>query len=117
MKSEIFNRSLVISLKEKIRIKTSIVSLHFHVFMSIINEILDHQFHSKTVKWELIHLETTENSDDDITVDKICCLSREFGLSPTWLICGIGTMFDPKIKMHKYDENHSEDEVNHGMAV
>lgn len=58
-----------------------------------------------------------ENGDNDITVDKICCLSREFGLSPTWLICGIGCMFDPKIKMHKYEEDASEKETDHGIAI
>lgn len=59
-----------------------------------------------------------ENGDNDITVDKVYALSKEFGLSPTWLICGIGCMFDPKIKTHKYEEDSSEEnEISHDIAV
>lgn len=58
-----------------------------------------------------------ENGDNDITVDKICCLSKEFGLSPTWLICGIGGMFDPKIKMQKEDQDWSDHDLKHELAV
>ena len=58
-----------------------------------------------------------ENGDNDITVDKIYCLSQEFGLSPTWLICGIGCMFDPKIKTHKLDEETMQEEVDHDLAM
>ncbi|MFM6976967.1 MAG: helix-turn-helix domain-containing protein [Sphingobacteriaceae bacterium] len=58
-----------------------------------------------------------ENGDNDITVDKIQCLSKEFGLSPTWLICGIGCMFDPKIKTQKTDEDLISDEIDHDLAM
>lgn len=57
-----------------------------------------------------------ENGDNDITVDKVYSLSKEFGLSPTWLICGIGCMFDPKIKMQK-SKDWKHDEMNHDLAV
>lgn len=59
-----------------------------------------------------------ENGDNDITVDKVFALSKEFGLSPTWLICGIGSMFDPKIKMHQNGEEWEESDIDHhDMAV
>ena len=52
-----------------------------------------------------------ENGDNDITVDKIQCLSKEFGLSPTWLVCGIGSMFEPKIKTQKIYNDYLIDEI------
>jgi len=52
-----------------------------------------------------------ENGDNDITVDEIQCLSKEFGLSPTWLVCGIGSMFDPKIKTQKIYNEYLMDEI------
>ncbi len=59
-----------------------------------------------------------ENGDNDITVDKIHCLSREFGLSPTWLICGIGCMFDPKIKTQQTDEEYlATENTKHQLAI
>lgn len=58
-----------------------------------------------------------ENGDNDITVDKIYCLSQEFGLSPTWLICGIGCMFDPKIKTQKNDGDFLEVDLEHHLAM
>jgi transcriptional regulator with XRE-family HTH domain len=59
-----------------------------------------------------------ENGDNDITVDKIFALSKEFGLSPTWLVCGIGGMFDPKIKMKQTDEEwEASDADHHDLAV
>lgn len=53
-----------------------------------------------------------ENGDNDITVDKIQCLSKEFGLSPTWLVCGIGSMFDPKIKTQKVYNDYLIDDFD-----
>lgn len=58
-----------------------------------------------------------ENGDNDITVDKIQCLSKEFGLSPTWLVCGIGCMFDPKIKTQQIDQNIESENAEHQLAI